>query len=340
MKRKITKTKKGLYTCVVPLGRDENGKQIAKRVTAPSKTQVQVLVDQLCAERHIKKYSSLTFKEASDLFIKRKKPMVSGNTYCDYLKYSRKLEEQYPDFLKLRISDISRDDVQDLLNDLRVTLSGKTVRNYWYFVGSVLKSQDVNITGLSLPEKVRPDIYVPDDTTMRKVFSLCRGTDLEVPVLLAAFGPMREGEICALSLDDINGNVVHVHKDIVRVPGGGWAVKETPKTLAGNRFIQYPDAVTDLIRQRGKVTDYNVRTLYHHFQKLLSDNGLPHFRFHDLRHYAASTLHAQGVPDAYIMKRGGWSTDTTLKAVYRHTLADQDKLFTDKANAHFSSFLA
>ncbi|MCB7523198.1 tyrosine-type recombinase/integrase [[Clostridium] hylemonae] len=53
--------------------------------------------------------------------------------------------------------------------------------------------------------------------------------------------------------------------------------------------------------------------------------GLNHFRFHDLRHYSASIQHALGIPDAYIMERGGWETDGTLKSIYRHTLKDKKK---------------
>ena len=48
--------------------------------------------------------------------------------------------------------------------------------------------------------------------------------------------------------------------------------------------------------------------------------GIPHFDFHDLRHYCASVQHALGVPDAYIMQRGGWGNDRVLKEVYRHAL--------------------
>ena len=55
----------------------------------------------------------------------------------------------------------------------------------------------------------------------------------------------------------------------------------------------------------------------------LKTAGLPHFRFHDLRHYQASILHAMGVPDKYIMERGGWKTDSTLKNIYQHTMSDK-----------------
>ncbi len=46
------------------------------------------------------------------------------------------------------------------------------------------------------------------------------------------------------------------------------------------------------------------------------------FRFHDLGHYYASTLHAIGIPDPYIMERCGWGNDAVRKDVYRHTTGD------------------
>ena len=337
-KYKITKTPKGLYTTVVYLGTDSTGKRIQKRITGATSTVVRMEADQLRSERHEKKYSSMTFKEAADQFKERKQPMVSPTTYRDYESFLRNLEEKAPSFLLLRISEIDRDTVQDLLGLLRKKLSPKSVRNYWGFVNSVLKSQDVTLTGITLPEKVVPDIYVPDDTTMKQVLKLSQGTVLEIPIMLAAFGPMREGEICALEMRDIKGNVVHVHRDIAYLKNG-WQIKETPKTAASNRYIEYPAAVIDKIREQGYVTELTAAALGTRFYRFLKEHGLPHFRFHDLRHYAASTLHAQGVPDAYIMKRGGWTTDQTLKAVYRHTLADQDKVMTEKANTFFEGML-
>ena len=49
---------------------------------------------------------------------------------------------------------------------------------------------------------------------------------------------------------------------------------------------------------------------------------MDYMRFHALRHYCASQLHALGMPDAYIMERGGWESDGVLKGIYRHTLSD------------------
>ena len=83
----------------------------------------------------------------------------------------------------------------------------------------------------------------------------------------------------------------------------------------------------------------NPNTLCKMFKRKVDQLGLPMIRFHDLRHWCASTLHAQGVPDAYIMQRGGWSSDWVLKSVYRHTLDGDQQSMTALANDHFSRIM-
>ena len=73
------------------------------------------------------------------------------------------------------------------------------------------------------------------------------------------------------------------------------------------------------------------------FANLLKKAGLKHFRFHDLRHYSASILHAMGIPDKYIMERGGWSTSSTLKTVYQHTMRGKNKEINNKINSYFET---
>ncbi len=73
------------------------------------------------------------------------------------------------------------------------------------------------------------------------------------------------------------------------------------------------------------------------FNHILINAGVPHFRFHDLRHYCASIMHALGVPDAYIMERGGWGNDSTLKNVYRHALEENTNEMSTKTNDYFSA---
>jgi len=47
-------------------------------------------------------------------------------------------------------------------------------------------------------------------------------------------------------------------------------------------------------------------------------------------------MHAIGVPDQYIMQRGGWGSDTVLKQVYRGTMDDYQQKFADMTNDYFN----
>lgn len=49
-------------------------------------------------------------------------------------------------------------------------------------------------------------------------------------------------------------------------------------------------------------------------------------------------MHAIGVPDQYIMQRGGWATDGVMKKVYRDTIDEQTIKMNQKINQHFSEF--
>jgi integrase len=75
------------------------------------------------------------------------------------------------------------------------------------------------------------------------------------------------------------------------------------------------------------------------FGKTIRENGLPHFRFHDLRHYCASIMHALNVLDAYIIQSGGWETDTVTKRVYHHALTEKSTSTDRQVNSHFSGLM-
>lgn len=71
-------------------------------------------------------------------------------------------------------------------------------------------------------------------------------------------------------------------------------------------------------------------------KRALKKNALPDFRFHDLRHYAASILHAIRIPDQYIMNYGGWKTDYVMKSVYRNAIDEETQKMNDKISDHFT----
>lgn len=297
------------------------------------------LAEQMAAEFAASKEQNgkkidLTLGAATDLYIKNRESVLSPRTIMDY----RRIRKNELKFLAdIRISRITQEDVQRLINLEAQNHSPKTVRNTHGLISAVLRQYRPDFAlSTSMPKKVRPDIYVPSDADIQHLIGHVRGTDMELPVLLAAFGPMRRGEICALNSKNISGNIVHVCCNMVRTEDKRWVIRQ-PKSYAGDRYIDYPDFVAEKwAGLSGRIVVLNPNSITDRFNRILRAAGLPHFRFHDLRHYSASIQHALGIPDSYIMARGGWGNDGVLKSVYRHTMETKTQEMNQIANSHFS----
>lgn len=103
-------------------------------------------------------------------------------------------------------------------------------------VKTVIRIHDpARVFHVPLPKKERPNIYIPTEEEVKKLISTAGGTDMEIPVLLAAFCTMRRGEISALQAEDIINGTIHVKASLADT-GGVW-IRKTPKSYAGNRYI-------------------------------------------------------------------------------------------------------
>lgn len=280
--------------------------------------------------------TKLTLGQAIDKYVADHENILSIRTLNEYKRYRNKYMQSLID---IRVDMITQKQLQVAVNTEAAKLSPKTVANIHGLFSMIIKQYNPGIAiRTDLPKKKRAELYVPTDAEIKKLIDMVKGTNMELPVLLAAFGPMRRGEICALESSDINGNIVHVSKNMVKTADkeNPWMIK-TPKSYAGDRYIEYPDFVAEKWRGKtGRIVDLCPDTVTKNFILLLKNSGMPHFRFHDLRHYSASILHALGIPDMYIMQRGGWGDNRTLNAVYRHALSDKTQEVNKVANDHFS----
>ena len=334
---KAKKLPSGSFRCQVYDYTDEQGKRHYKSFTALTKKEAEYQAAEYSIEKDNKKKqpkNSNTFSEELENYIITKESVLSPSTIRGYRNIQRMLQENYAAFCNIKISDLAQQDVQNVISDLSKYKSPKTVRNYHWLISSVLGS-NLNLK-TAMPQKIQPELYIPSDSEIRALVDAVRNTELEIPVLLGAFCMMRRGEICGLSMNDINGNIIHIHHSLVLGTDKEWHLKP-PKTKTSDRYIEAPAFVTDRIREIGHITNLNPHSITIMFGRVLSRNKINHFRFHDLRHYSASIRHALGIPDAYIMADGGWSSDKVLKSVYRHAMSDRKKEMSDKANSHFQN---
>lgn len=124
-------------------------------------------------------------------------------------------------------------------------------------------------------------------------------------VALAVYTGLRQGEILALQPEDVVGTVIRVRDS---------------KTGSPREVPIIPNAAPYLL---GLPFTLHRRTLYAGFEEARAAIGMPHLRYHDLRHTTASLMIQAGVP-LYTVGEilGHKSTQTTKR--YAH-LAEGDK---------------
>lgn len=329
----------GSWRCQVYSHTDPSGKRHYASFTAPTKREAELAAAQFAALED-KKPQTITFGKALDEYIEIKSNVLSPSTIREYKGVRNRSVQSLMD---IPVSRLTQVDIQRAINTEADNHAPKTVRNVYGLITAVLRLyRPTFVPRCNLPQKKQPEIYIPTELEIKKLMQAVSGTEMEIPVLLAAFGPMRRGEICALRSDNVSDGFVHVCENMVMDENNNYVIK-APKTLAGDRYIDFPDFVMAALEAKrkelygdgnGRLVNLTPMALTHRFEHVVKNAGLPRFHFHSLRHYSASILHTM-MSDEYIMQRGGWATDSTLKQVYRHALDDKAREANAKANAYF-----
>lgn len=340
---KAKKLPSGKWRCLVyshteSIQNNEDGtvKKVRKyeSFTADTKKEAEYLAAEYVLKKNRKlRPQSMTLGEAMQEYIDLKSDVLSPSTIRGYNLIKK---NRYQNIQNIRIDQLSNEILQREINEDAAKRSPKTVRNDYGFLTAVLDMFHSDFKPqVTLPPKVKPRLYVPTDEDIKKLMSSVENTSFELPVLLAAFGSLRRSEVCALESSDIHDNSIFINKALVKNKDGKYVIKP-PKTFSGYREIELPDFIIKKMSGiQGRIVQLTPDHITSRFVQILSKNGIPRFRFHDLRHYQASILHALGIPDKYIMKRGGWKSILTLKNIYQHTMRDKQNQFTTIALQHF-----
>lgn len=325
----------GNYRCLVYIGNDASGKRQYKSFTAPTKKEAEFMASQFLVGYEKKTNTNMTVDDMITQYIESKREVLSQTTLTAYLSIQKNLMEKIS---SVRIKSLNSANTQAWISSISTNHSPKTVKNAYGLLAAALDMFEPNIRlKVQLPQREKKNLYVPTDNDIKVLMDYLKeyDTDMYIACNLAAFGTLRRSELCALTADDVIGNVIRVNKAMVRTTDGEWIIKQT-KTTSSTRDIEMPQFVIDILPKEGYLVKINPSRVSDRFIKYLKRLNMRNFRFHDLRHYSASIMHAIGVPDVYIMQRGGWSSDATLKNIYRGAMDDFSRKFTDMTNAHFS----
>lgn len=292
--------------------------QIVTDYKPTQKEAIQMMAEEL--DKVKGKQPEMTFREATEEYIESKRNVLSPSTIKGYKAAVSIFSER---FLEKNVNDITQIDIQKEINILAARRAPKTVRNYHGFISAVLgmfnPSLKINTT---LPQKVKNEPYIPSDEDVRKILESAKGTKYEIPIILACYG-MRRSEICALTPDNVDGDVIHINKALVQNEMGVWVTKQT-KTTESTRDIIVPAEICEKIIKQGYVYKGSPDSISRFIEKEQKKLNIPLFSLHKLRHYFASKMSAMHVPDENIMKMGGWRTDHVMKEVYRHAMQDKE----------------
>lgn len=289
----------------------------------------------------IDKKTDLTVDKAIEKYIEAKKGTLSPSTIKGYTAYRKNYLQTIKD---MKLSELTQSDIQTAVSvDAINGKSPKTIRNAHGLLSAVLDVYRPNMhLNTRLPQKKKFEIRVFTEDEMKKVWKAAKGSNYELPILLASWLGLRMSEVRGLQFGDVKDNRLHVQRAIVDSVNGD-VVKGT-KTTSGDRWIKLPEDIKLMIESlaEGKkpedyICPYADITIYKNFIKICEKAGVEPCRFHDLRHFAASEAHALGVPDKYLIQRMGHKTDNMLKNVYQHTMRDKEDEFADLIDNKMSS---
>ena len=162
---------------------------------------------------------------------------------------------------------------------------------------------------------------------------------------------LRKGEITALLWSDldIQNKTISVSKQYVKNPNGELTLSR-PKTETSVRKVSIPQEAVDLlIAEHGKHPEnpymfpspatgemYYPDSVVNLHKKILKDAGLPHIRFHDLRHTFATLALQNGVDVKTVSSMlGHYDAGFTLRT-YTHAMRQKQ----DEAAQTMGSFMA
>ena len=298
-------------------------------------------------KQHANRNKKLT--EAIDEYIESRVPLKrSPTTIQDYRCIQR---NGFQDLMDTPLKDIDEDIMQEAINvearrksnkrsKTPQPISAKRLKNEWILISAVLHKycKDFDFSEIELPQVTPRVVELPP---AQKVLDIIRGTDIELPVLLAAWLSFSMSEVRGLTKSkSIRGNCIMIREVVVDVDGQPIR-KDIGKNPTRNRRHRIPPYIMSLIDQvdGDALVPISGKALYHRWIKLQDDNGMDHITFHDLRHLNASIMALLRVPDKYAEERGGWDNDKVMKKVYMQTFSEERERFDNLIDGYFDELL-
>lgn len=257
-----------------------------------------------------------------------------------------------PEVGHLKLARLTADDLDALYSRLLDKgLNPKTVRLGHAVLHRALSHAQrrgaiaVNVASIAdAPSAPRREFRVLSPEEAARLLRAALDDPLYALYVLALTCGLRQAELLGLRWQDVDlgGAVLSVRQQVYRL-AGEWNYSE-PKTAAGRRTVALSGSAVEALRERrlaqnkerlraetwedndlvfanrlGRPIEKG-NLLRRSFWPLLERAGLPHIRFHDLRHACASLLLAEGIHPKVVQERLGHASISTTMDTYSHVL--------------------
>jgi integrase len=296
-------------------------------------------MEQEIAEGRYLDIPNMRFTSWIDRWISINTSRLAPSTLVTYHVYIKK--HYKPFFARRKISQINHIILQEFMSLKMETLSSTYVRKMMFVLSEILEDampgkNPMRHVDLPLKDKFLPHLIT--EAEFSQLLEASKGYFVLV-LLLSGWCGLRRGEIAALQWNDINwtDHTIRVDENLAITMDNTYQAKTT-KSSAGVRTVAAPAVLIEKLdsyrKSQGRVGGriFNVRpdSLSQTFVRLRDRLGLSSdIRFHDLRHYHASWLYKNKIPDQYAAQRLGHDIHV-LKSIYQHLGMDVQLELDDK----------
>ena len=260
--------------------------------------------------------------------------------------YEKIVRCHFPQLMQTKLKDINDAVLQAAvdaeckrINRRHKKYEPKTILNAYFFVADVLDAYSVEHKTPRLPEIKKKPVQI---LTAEQVFSVIKGTDIELPCLLAMWLTFTISEIRGFTQSkSIRNGQISVVETVVDINGKPLRKAEAKESDRA-RTHNIPPYIQELIdKVEGDVLcPLSSQAVNKRLQRRLEKAGLPVISFHKLRHISASASVALNIPAAYLKERGGWKTEHIMNRVYTHTFAKERLEADAKINDYFEAIVS